>query len=925
MKTKTVLLKLLIITGLLSISISNNRYTIDINYSPSTLVFSARQEIRFKNTTGTDLKNIVLHIYGNKKLTRMDIAYNNYANFKNGYTKPDFKIKKLKINNKPVSYNIEGQDDTILNIQLTKPLSNEEKTIIQIEYTGTLPYMESRYGKFDHISHFSYFYPILSVYEKEKGWSKNPYSLKGQAFYSDVADYDVKITVPKNEVIAAPVKQILVSNNNTHKTERFIAKNIRSFHFSSSSLFKKTSKTAKNGVIINTYYLPSMKNSSGYILDYAESALIFYEEKYGKYPYKSFTIVPGNLVHAGEEFPGIILITKRFYKDAPNILFGGLLYRNRLLELIIAHETGHQWWNVVVGNDQYSQPWLDEGLTEYSTMLYMQDKYGKDSNLVELPHIWDTIKSAYNGTNLGNLRENTYRNNIYNHANVLSQNIDQYYDITDYFNNVYAKGSMIVKMFHKMVGNDLYFKTMQSYLDTYYMKNATIDDFIAVAENVCKRELKSFFNQWLTTSEVCDYSLGRWESKKEKYGYKNNIEIIRKEQITAPIDIEITYQNNQKEIIKITNNKKLNILNLKSSSQIKTIEIDPENKILEKDELNNASFIKNLNINPFSLNSPPNSKHFLSFFPPQFLNLFLNPMSLMSGDEFPEGLSFGKRDQYISLSNFPALTGLSYYQKFMDTKGGIFSYKLEKNHNEYLLNLNHSKYVPIYVIDRGLEYTELALRENISIINNFNSSYYDLSVYYDFFPGLLPFSCNLININNELNYDIRSSFYFTNNPVSKLGITYRSEGVASSNISGTGIRYEYNGYDDALYVTFIPITQRHNNNTNHIYEITIQKALFLNQYFSIKGEYTNSNTNRSLLTLIHEISLPYSLSILNDDIAIDNIKYKLSQEYYVDAEYLLNRSYITFDIGFFNSPILPFHFVYDHDLKDFSYGLFLMF
>ena len=47
------------------------------------------------------------------------------------------------------------------------------------------------------------------------------------------------------------------------------------------------------------------------------------------------------------------------------------------LEYVTVHETAHQWWYGVVGNDQIDEPWLDEALTEYSTILYYGHRYGK--------------------------------------------------------------------------------------------------------------------------------------------------------------------------------------------------------------------------------------------------------------------------------------------------------------------------------------------------------------------------------------------------------------------------------------------------------------------------------------------------------------------------------------------------------------------
>ena len=924
MKFKPVLNSIFLI-GLCSLSFCIPSYKIDFEYAPNSLSFSAKQEIMYSNNTGTLLDEIVLHIYGNKKLTQMDIAHNDYANFKNGYIEPNFNIDSLDINNQTANYRIEGSDKTILSIKLDKALAQNETIIIKINYKGTLPYMEARYGKFDYISHFSYFYPILSVYNKNTGWSRNPYSLKGQAFYSDVADYDISITVPNEEVIAAPGKQSLISKNTTHKTEHYRAKNMRSFHFSSSSMFQKSSKIAKNGVILNTYYLPSMKNSSKYVLKYAEEALLYYEKNYGKYPYKSFTILPGNLVHAGEEFPGIILIAKNFYNDAPNALFGGLLYQYRLLETVIAHETGHQWWNVMVGNDQYSQPWLDEGLTEYSTMLYLENKYGKDTNLIHLPHVWASLKGSYKNTTQEFIRESTYQENIYNFANVVSQNIDQYYDISDYFNTIYSKGPMIVKMYHKMVGNKIFFQTMRNYLKKYYMKNSSINKFILIAEETSGKQLKKFFNQWLTSSEQCDYTIGKWQSKKNKYSYQNKIEIINLEKISAPVDIEISYENNQTQLFHINNTQNLNELVFKSNQAVQKINIDPENKIIERDELNNANFITEIDTNSFSLSSPPYDKYFIHYSAPYMLKMLVNPYSSINDGAKFNGLNLGKKDQFISFPAFPSLSSISYYRKHMDNKGSIFSYQLEKNNNQYSYSINAQKFIPIHVVEMDLEYIRLENLYTIGVNNFITNKYYSYFINLNPLPSILDLSYQKEKNSVDERYNISSIYYLTKSPVYKLGLIYKKEGTITANISGTGLVFDYNGYDDYISLTYIPVTQKSNSSTKQIYEIYFRKNLFITQFYNIKGEYINGNSLNQYLRLMHELSLKLYLSCFEGNIAFDNLKYILNQEYYIEAGYMYLESIIRFDIGFYNFPIIPFQVRYEHETQDFTYGLSLLF
>ena len=148
------------------------------------------------------------------------------------------------------------------------------------------------------------------------------------------------------------------------------------------------------------------------------------------------------------EYPTLVMIDQSIYKDNKKFL----------LEYIIAHETAHQWWYSVIGNDEISEPWLDEALTEYSTVLYFENKYGKDV-----------------GARLMNTMEIQSRN-------YLSQNIfkatTQYKDSTDYSLNVYTKGAVIFNVIRNKVGDDIFFATLKEYYSKYMYENVNGAKFV---------------------------------------------------------------------------------------------------------------------------------------------------------------------------------------------------------------------------------------------------------------------------------------------------------------------------------------------------------------------------------------------------------------------------------------------------------------
>ena len=90
-------------------------------------------------------------------------------------------------------------------------------------------------------------------------------------------------------------------------------------------------------------------------------------------------------LYRGMEYPNLVLIDRT-------------LYGGSFLEYIVVHETAHQWWYGLVGSNQVKEAWLDEGLTEYSTIMFLENKYGKQGKQA----YDDIVKSRYHFFELSN-------------------------------------------------------------------------------------------------------------------------------------------------------------------------------------------------------------------------------------------------------------------------------------------------------------------------------------------------------------------------------------------------------------------------------------------------------------------------------------------------------------------------------------------
>ena len=83
--------------------------------------------------------------------------------------------------------------------------------------------------------------------------------------------------------------------------------------------------------------------------------------------------------------------------EYPNITVIASMPSKHMLEMVIMHEVGHNWFYGILGSNERYHTWMDEGLNQYSCIRYWQDKY-KDENerFVISPFIQDKLGIAKN-------------------------------------------------------------------------------------------------------------------------------------------------------------------------------------------------------------------------------------------------------------------------------------------------------------------------------------------------------------------------------------------------------------------------------------------------------------------------------------------------------------------------------------------------
>lgn len=455
---------------------SLNEYEIEAAFYEADKIVEGVQKINYINKSSKNIKTVYFHIYPNAFRTEntvpfeeseMDLAYT--EGFEPGY----INIGSVKSTRGDLSFLIIGKGNSILKINLDEELEAGEETKIYIDFVIKIPPANGRFGYGKNTINLGNWYPIAARID-ESGWSLDPYYSIGDPFYSDVANYRVVMTMPPDYVLASTGDLIKKESIDGKHRWTFEAKKVRDFAMIASDKYKVIEGEFQN-ISIRSYYFED--ESAELSLKAAKDSLKIFHELFGKYPYNHFSVAASDFFIGGMEYPKLVFIDEGIYKGNDDIL-----------EYVIVHETAHQWWYGLVGNNEVEEAWLDEALTEYSTLLYYENKYGKEKRDEVYKRM---ILEGYD---------------IYRHFNsdsneTILKGLGDFKSSREYQALVYYKGAMFLDFLRGELGDETFFDTLKIYFEKYKYKNATTEDFIKVCEMVSDRELKNLFNKWLIDGE----------------------------------------------------------------------------------------------------------------------------------------------------------------------------------------------------------------------------------------------------------------------------------------------------------------------------------------------------------------------------------------------------------------------------------------
>lgn len=434
--------------------------------------------LTYVNKTGETLNELCFSLYPNafSETATVKPVYKEHELTAYPYGASYGKIDILSVTERGAmaDYEVEGVNDGTLKINLKKPAKSGEKVNVYIKFKCVLPLVNHRFGYGNDTVNLTGFYPILCVYENGDFY-RSVYYPAGDPFYSECADYKVKLTLPSTYSVASSMSAINTEWSGGETSYIYKRDNVRDVAFILSEKFK-IAKKSENGVDISYYYYAD--DNPEKTLETAVESLTFYSEKFYKYPYKEYVVAEGDFIYGGMEYPCLSLISDALTPSSR--------------DYTVAHETAHQWWHSIVGVNESERGYIDEGLTEFSTAYYIgESKRFKES----CPELIEKTKAEYTA-----MREALiYGGNVT--PPVMERNLKDFSSELEYVMLAYNRSQLMVNEVKNYMGEKKFNAFLRALVKSYAFKNINTSEYVSLAEKH-KKGAGEIIKEYVSGSKV---------------------------------------------------------------------------------------------------------------------------------------------------------------------------------------------------------------------------------------------------------------------------------------------------------------------------------------------------------------------------------------------------------------------------------------
>lgn len=314
---------------------------------------------------------------------------------------------------------------------------------------------------------------------------------------------------------------------------------------------------------LKLYKSSYLRNQKKGLLQEAKEIIRFYEDKFGRFPYGKLSIIHRVWRRSGGHSPASFIVLNEMPVNPSSRRF---INRNspvdfsRWKEYFLAHEIAHQWWGQGMTWKTYHDQWLSEGLAQFSSLLYLADKYGDKilSSVFKQLSSWTKDKSEWGAITLGSRIS--------------------YFDYDAFQSIVYNKACLVLNLLKDYLGDELFFEGLKTFFSEHKYGAAGTNDFTRVFERVSEQNLGLFFEGWLNSHLLPEVKA---EHSYRKEGDRYLLEFVirqQKKSFAFPLWVEWS-QNGQKVTKKLIIDDKVKQFKFDLEDKPRKIKVNPRKAV----------------------------------------------------------------------------------------------------------------------------------------------------------------------------------------------------------------------------------------------------------------------------------------------------------------------------------------------------------
>lgn len=447
-------------------------YTAELQIDPKSHRVTGKLTVRFIPKDN----QVYFHLYPNTFQKSADLGTGSWERVLGKQREPGgMEIANVRVNGQDVPVRYLGATQTILQVPIGSHVNRAPAhTEVEMGFQLQVPYNKGRLSYNDHAMWLGNWLPIMAVKEPG-GWRLDPYTAIGDPFYSETANYHLRVMLPDNYQLATSGVESVALVTQTRPQQQTIyeidAWNVRDFALVvMDDTYDKLTSTVEGTVVHLWSQGGDDPQAVSSMHEAAEGALRYFSEQFGPYPYKEYDVVKTGGFFGGMEYPGIVFIQDSLFERADPIG-----------EAVVVHETAHQWFYGLVGNDEVREAWLDESLSDYATLAYLADSNRPTANLYIRMRMAQSLEAeAYADKGLG-----------------VWQSVEQFPDWDSYVRLVYARGGAMFWHLKQEWGQERVHRILRQYVSRHQYGQAKGQQLVDQLSEEAGADASPFIDYWL--------------------------------------------------------------------------------------------------------------------------------------------------------------------------------------------------------------------------------------------------------------------------------------------------------------------------------------------------------------------------------------------------------------------------------------------